>query len=105
MNEHPWLIVIAERGFVFAGRVHRDGDRTIIDDAYTVLKFSHETKDGLGGLAKRGPTNEPGNDSLAAQPRTRVPVMAVLADIECNQEAWEKWHANKTKTASKKSSK
>lgn len=97
MTEHPWMIVIGERGFIFAGRVHREGDQVVIDDAYTVLRFSHETKDALGGLAERGPTKEPSNDSLAAQPRTRVPVTAVLADIECNEEAWNKWHAKNPK--------
>jgi hypothetical protein len=97
LGKHPWMLVIGERGFIFAGRVHRDGDRVIIEDAYTVLKFAHEKKDGLGGLAERGPTNEPSNDSLAAQRRTGIPIMAVLADIECNQEAWERWHARKTK--------
>lgn len=98
MSEHPWMIVIAERGFIFAGRVHRETDQVIIDDAYTVLRFSHETKDALGGLAMRGPTREPSNDSLAAQPRTRIPVTAVLADIECNRERWATWHAKKSKS-------
>jgi hypothetical protein len=91
------MIVIAERGFIFAGRVHREGDQVYIDSAYTVLKFAHETKDGLGGLAERGPTKEPSNDSLAAQRRTRIPCTAVLADIDCNQEEWTKWHASKSK--------
>lgn len=95
------MIVIGERGFIFAGRVQREADQVVIDDAYTVLRFSHETKDALGGLALRAPTNEPSNDSLAAQPRTRVPVTAVLASIECNEEMWTKWHAKKSKTKTK----
>jgi hypothetical protein len=31
VDKYPWLIVIAERGFIFAGRVHRDGDKWLKD--------------------------------------------------------------------------
>ncbi len=91
-SKHPWLLVVAERGFIFAGRVHREGDMIVIDDAYTVLRFSHQTKDALGGLAARGPTGTPSNDSLSPQPRTRIPWTAMICDIACNQDAWESWH-------------
>lgn len=64
MNEHPWTIIIGERGFIFAGRVHRDGDKVVIEDAYFVRRYSLETKDGLGGLAMRSPKKD--NDVLDA---------------------------------------
>ena len=96
MSEHPWTILIAERGFIFAGRVHREGDRVVLDDAYVVRRYCLETKDGLGGLAARGPTQ--GNDILDAAPLgIGVYVFGVLGDFPCQQTAWATWHAGQTK--------
>lgn len=90
-----WAIVIAERGFIFAGKPERDGDKVAIRECYGVRRFSLVKKDGLGGLAMRGPVAE--NDVLDAQPTTRVHVIAVVAEIECNQDAWNAWHAKQMK--------
>lgn len=96
-NEHnTWSIVVAERGFVFAGRISRDGDKVKIEDCYNVRRFSLVKKDGLGGLAMRGPGSSE-NDVLDAQPITRVHVLAIVAEIECDQAAWNKWHAKARK--------
>ena len=89
-----WSITIAERGFIFAGRSERDGDRVVIRDCCNVRRFSLLTKDGLGGLAMRGPGSSD-NDALDAQPTTRVHVLAVVAEIECDQAAWDAWHAKR----------
>lgn len=91
-----WNIIIGERGWIFAGRTHRDGDKVVIDDAYVVRRFSLKTQDGIGGLAQRGPTKD--NDVLDAAPcGVKVGVFAVLADFACDQDAWTTWHA-KSKT-------
>ena len=42
----------------------------------------------------RGPGSSD-NDALDAQPTTRVHVLAVVAEIECDQAAWDAWHAKR----------
>lgn len=96
MNENLWTIVVAERGFIFVGRCHRESDKVVIEDAYTIRRFSLETKDGLGGLASHGPRAK-SNDVLDAQPTTKVHVLGVIAEIDCDQAAWSKWHAKARK--------
>jgi hypothetical protein len=87
---NEWKIIIAERGWIFAGRIGREGDYVVLHDAYNVRRFSLETKDGLGGLAMRAPT--PRNDEMDALTKTRIHVLCVIADIDCNDEAWKAWH-------------
>ena len=99
-TEHPWTIIIAERGWIYSGKTRREGDRVILESAYVVRRFSLEIKDGLGGLADRGPKKD--NDVLDAAPRgIGVYVFAVIADFPCNQEAWDAWHAEQSKAAKK----
>lgn len=87
----PWTIVIAERGWIFAGPMSRDGDRITFNPGYIVRRFSIETKDGLGALADRGPTTN--NDVLDYAPRgIGVYVLGVLGDFACDQVAWQKFH-------------
>jgi hypothetical protein len=99
-TEHPWQIVIAERGFIFAGRVTREADNVVIRDAFTVRRYSLNTHDGLGGLAGRAPQKD--NDVLDAQPTTRVHVLAMIAAIDCDDAAWSKWHAQLVKAQAKR---
>ena len=95
-TESTWQVIIAERGFIFAGRVSREGDRIVIEDAYMVRRFSLESKDGLGGLASSGPRKAT-DDILDPQPTTRIHVLAVIGSIDCNDVAWSKWHAKVSK--------
>ena len=91
-------MIIAERGFVFVGRVHREADKVVIEDAYNVRRFSQETKDGIGGLAIRSPKKD--NDILDPCPTARIFVLAVVAEMECpDQGKWIKWHAGNAKKA------
>lgn len=93
----PWSIVIADRGFVFAGRVTREADRIRIDDCYNIRRWSLETKDGIGGIAESGPRAAT-NDILDRWPVTRVHILSIVGECECpNQEAWESWHAKISK--------
>ena len=95
---NPWSIIVAERGWIYAGRTHRDGDRVVIEDAYVVRRFSLETKDGLGMLADRAPKKD--NDVLDPAPRSiRVYMLAIVADFDCNQDAWSKWHEAKKRSS------
>ena len=52
-----------------------------LEDCFCVRRFSLVKKDGLGGLARRGPGSTE-NDVLDAQPITRVHVLGVIAEIE-----------------------
>ena len=100
MSEYPWTIVVAERGWIYAGKLHREGDKIHLDDAFVVRRFSLETKDGLGGLAMRGPKKD--NDVLDPAPLgIGVYVFAIVADFACDQDAWSKWLATTGKRAKK----
>ena len=91
VTDNPWTVIIAERGWIYAGRMHRDGDKVVLEDAYIVRRFSLNTKDGLGMLAVRGPTKD--NDILDSAPLgIRVGVFAVIGDLPCDQDAWTAWH-------------
>lgn len=91
MEQNQWQIIVAERGFIFAGRVSREGDYVVIRDAFNIRRYSLQTHDGIGGLAAEGPRSKD-NDILDAQPTTRIYVLAVIAHVECNGESWDKWH-------------
>lgn len=91
-----WNIVVAERGFVYVGVTSRDGDKVRIDPAYNIRRWSLQTMDGLGGLAERGPGSKE-NDILDRLTPTRVHIMGVIAEHECTDVAWDKWHARKVK--------
>lgn len=95
-----WQIVIADKGFIFAGRVSREADLVVIRDAFTVRRYSLNTHDGLGGLADRAPQKE--NDILDAQPTTRTHVLSVVGSIDCNGDAWDAWHAKLVKAKAKR---
>jgi hypothetical protein len=99
-EKHPWTIVIADKGFVFAGRVTREHDQFVICDAFTVRRYSLTTHDGLGGLAMRGPQKD--NDVLDAQPTTKVHVLASIGTIDCDYDAWSSWHEKLTKQKAKR---
>lgn len=88
-----WQIIVAERGWVFVGKVSRDGDQVRIADASNIRRWSLKTLDGLGGLAERGPGAKE-NDVLDRLPITRVHVLAIVATLECNAENWDRWLAS-----------
>ena len=97
MSNATWQIVVAEKGWVFAGRVHRESDQLVIADAWNVRRWSLKTFDGLGGLAMRGP-GAAENDVLDRMPTTRVHVLGAIAIIECDDAAWSAWFDAKKKT-------
>lgn len=97
---NPWTIIVAERGWIYAGRLSREGDKLKLADAYIVRRFSLDTQDGVGMLAERGPKKD--NDVLDPAPRgISVFVFGVVADFECNQDAWTAWHKTQAKKVAK----
>lgn len=100
MSENPWTIIIAERGWIYVGRLLRNGDRIVLHDAYVVRRFCLETKDGIGMLGVRGPKKD--NDVLDPAPLgIGVYTFAVIGDFACDQDAWTKWHDAQSKKAKK----
>jgi hypothetical protein len=76
-------IVIAQRGWVFIGDVTRDGDQVQIDKASVVRRWG--TTKGLGEIAANGPTKD---TQLDPCPTVRMHALAVVASIDCAEEAW-----------------
>lgn len=87
----PWTIIIADRGFVLAGKPTRDGEYVYIADCYVARRYSQQTKDGIGGLGYRVPTA--GNDDMDPCPTARLPTYSMVCSFEVEDQAgWQKWH-------------
>ena len=69
----------------FIGRVHREGDLVIIEEARNIRQWG--TTEGLGELAIKGP--QP-NTKLDFYGRQSVPVLAVIGYTDCDTEVWKK---------------
>jgi len=105
MEHATWSIVIAPNGFVLVGRTHREGDHLVVRNGGFVRRYSLQTKDGLGGLAARGPQKD--NDVIDRAPLPmEVHVLQVVARLECDGAAWDAWLSSvsgeKSASASKK---
>lgn len=82
MNERRYMVVIAERGWVYAANVHRDGDMIVLTDCFNVRRWG--TSKGLGELALRGPLAETQLDPYGV---VKIHVLAVIGSIECSDDA------------------
>ena len=91
-----WMIIIAERGWVYVGKVARDGDQTVITDCYNVRRWG--TTAGLGELAFEGPKSE---SLLDLYGTVRIHVLAVCGAIECEPKTWDTWLAKQQKAKRK----
>ena len=79
-----WRIVVLDRGFVVVGRVSMDGESmVVIRDASCVRRWG--TEKGLGELAEKGPLSE---TVLDPQGTTRVHILQVVQQIDCDQTKW-----------------
>lgn len=86
-DKQPWMIVIAERGWIYAGRVHRDGDLTVITSCWNVRRWG--TTKGLGELALNGPQSETILDWYGT---VRVHVLAVVGALDVTAgDEWQKY--------------
>lgn len=84
MND-PLRIVIAQRGWVFVGRFHQDGDQVTLSDASNVRRWG--TKSGLGELAAKGPLADTVLDPAGT---VRLHALSIVAQIDCAEEKWSK---------------
>lgn len=78
----PQQIVIADRGWVWVGKTHEDGENLVIEQARCIRYWG--TTRGLGQLAEDGPTETTKLDPVG---RVQVNRRAVIARIACKQ-AW-----------------
>lgn len=74
----PQQIVVADRGWVYAGQAQQDGDVLVIENARCIRYWG--TTRGLGQLAADGPTD---NTKLDPVGRVLVPMRAVISIIAC----------------------
>jgi hypothetical protein len=90
MQQEPdWKIVIAERGWVYVGRVTREGDQVVIRNAFNVRRWG--TAAGLGELARLGPRESTVLDDYGT---IRVHVLAIPGGtVDCDDQAWSAWYA------------
>lgn len=95
-----WQVVIADRGWVYAGRVSRADDQVVIHDCQNVRQWG--TAKGLGELALMGPRDKTLLDHYGT---VRIHVLACLGVIECDDEAWNAWHAKQGETIAQKARK
>jgi hypothetical protein len=91
-TQSTWQIVIAERGWVYVGRISRDGDQVVIRDAQNVRRWG--TTKGLGELAMNGPLAETQLDPYGT---VRIHVLAVCGTVECDDKVWNAWAAKQAK--------
>jgi len=76
-------IVIAQRGWVFVGRVYREEYEIVIRDAVGVRRWG--TTRGLGEL-RSGPTSATVLDEAGT---VRLHPLQIVGQIDVNQAAWE----------------
>jgi len=76
-------IVVADRGFVFIGRVKQEADFTILANAKNIRVWG--TTKGLGELVS-GPTSKTMLDAVGT---IRIPSRAVIAIIDVEQSKWK----------------
>ena len=74
-DSQPWRIVIAQRGWVFVGRYHADGDDITLSDASVIRRWG--TTNGLGELVN-GPLVETVLDPAGVVRLHRLGVVAMV---------------------------
>jgi hypothetical protein len=78
-----FAIVVADRGFVYAGNVESDERFCVVENARNVRKWG--TTKGLGQLALEGPTAETVLDEVGT---VRIPARAVISIIDSEAAKW-----------------
>ena len=76
-------IVIAQRGWVFVGDVEKSGDDVTINNAQCIRRWG--TTNGLGEIAKNGPTSNTVLDDMGT---VRLHALAVVASLDCEASKW-----------------
>lgn len=76
-------IVVADRGFVFIGRVKHEPDFVVVTNAKNIRVWG--TTKGLGELVA-GPTSKTVLDAIGT---VRIPNRAVIAIVDVEQSKWK----------------
>lgn len=76
-------IVICQRGWVFVGKVIKDGSEVVITAAKNVRQWG--TTRGLGEIAASGPISKTVMDDYGT---VRVHELSIVATIDCNDAKW-----------------
>jgi hypothetical protein len=81
-------IVRLGRGHVRVARCSREGEYLVMQGGAIVRKWG--TTEGLGELAEHGPRDAGGRKTILDRYHraSRVHVLAVVEEIECNEDAW-----------------
>lgn len=78
-----YQIIIAERGWVYVGKVSRDGDHIVIAECNNIRRWG--TTHGLGELALEGPKSGTVLDYYGT---VRIHMLAVCGAVECDEGGW-----------------
>ena len=78
-------IVVADRGFVYVGKVEVNAEWCVVTDAKNIRYWG--TERGLGQLALEGPTSKTKLDPITT---VRIPKRAVISVIESEEAKWNK---------------
>lgn len=82
MNDNI-VIAILQRGWVFVGKLSKEGNECVLTDAYNIRRWG--TKDGLGELAAKGPLSETKLDKVGT---VKFHELTTVALIDCDQDVW-----------------
>lgn len=77
-------IVIGQRGWIFVGYYSENNEVATIKNASVVRRWG--TAKGLGELAVNGPLQ---NTKLDSCPTVKIPLINVLATIDCEESKWQ----------------
>ena len=78
-----FCIVVADRGFVYVGKMTWDGEFALVEDARNIRYWG--TTKGLGELALGGPNPKTILDPVGA---VRIPCRAVINIIDTDEKKW-----------------
>ena len=84
-NDSPVKIVILQRGWCMVGRFERIENNCKLVDASIIRRWG--TTNGLGEIAKNGPTDETQLDKCNGL--VEFDYLTVVASISCNEERWK----------------
>ena len=76
-------IVIAQRGWVFVGKLREDGDFQVLDNASVIRTWG--TTKGIGEIALKGPTSSTKLDPCGS---VRIRKGVEIAIIPCEESKW-----------------
>jgi hypothetical protein len=77
-------ICVLDRGWVFVGDLHKDGDEYLLTNAFVIRRWG--TTEGLGELAEKGVLTE---TKLEKTPLVKFNKSQLIFTISCNEDKWK----------------